>query len=360
MGGTQGSVASTFQDVERHAAIHIYATSCRKKELGSKCSSALRAEKNGTECRATLTVRPSELDLQTHQDVFPRRIAPFNDANTYHDMEIHKEMIGKKVAWITGSGAPRVGQAIAKYFATQGFQIALHANNSVNNGMQCASELKRNGTEAIVVQGSVEDSDFAKDSVHQIVQHFGRLDVLVNSAAIWDWRSFEETTAEDVRRQFEVNTLGTFLCSHAAGLQMVAQPTGGSIVLIGDWAVLRPYRDFSAYFAGKGAIETMTRSLAVELATRNPSVRVNAILPGPVMLDPSISPAKADAILEDCLLKRLGRPEDVAQAAYFLATNEFITGVCIPVDGGRSIYSGSSMDAIAHPTVRSSLRRSAD
>ncbi len=279
-----------------------------------------------------------------------------NDANTSHKMEMHKEMIGEKVAWITGSGAPRVGQAIARYFATQGFQIALHANTSIENAMKCASELKQNGTDAIVVQGSVEDSDFAKASVQQIVQYFGRLDVLVNSAAIWDWRSIEETTAEDVRRQFEVNTLGTFLCSQAAGLQMVTQPTGGSIVLIGDWAVLRPYPDFSAYFAGKGAIETMTRSLAVELAIRNPSVRVNAILPGPVMLDQSLSTAKADAIRQDCLLKRLGRPEDVAQAVYFLATNEFITGVCIPVDGGRSIYSGSLMDAIAHPTVRSSLR----
>ena len=261
-------------------------------------------------------------------------------------------MTSKPVAWVTGSGAPRVGQAIARYFATRGFRIALHSNTSIENGLECASELKRKGTDAIVVQGSVEDAEFANSSVHQIVMHFGRLDVLVNSAAIWDWRSLEKTTAQDVRRHFEVNTLGTFLCSQAAGLQMASQPTGGSIVLVGDWAVLRPYPDFSAYFVGKGAIETMTRSLAVELATRNPAVRVNAIMPGPVMLDPTISPAKAEAILHQCLLKRLGRPEDIAHAAYFLATNEFITGACIPVDGGRSIYAGSTMDAMAHPTFK--------
>jgi pteridine reductase len=100
----------------------------------------------------------------------------------------------------------------------------------------------------------------------------------------------------------------------------------------------------------------MTRSLAVELATRNPAVRVNAILPGPVMLDPSISTEKAYAIREQCLLKRHGQPEDVAHAAYFLATHEFITGVCLPVDGGRSIYAGHSTDAIAHP----SFHRKAD
>ncbi len=256
----------------------------------------------------------------------------------------------KPVAWITGSGAQRVGQAIAKYFAMRGYRIALHANQSMQSAMDTISELNRAGTEAIVVQGAVEAPDFGKTSVQHIVQHFGRIDVLVNSAAIWDWKSFEEITAQDVQRQFEVNTLGTFLCSQAAGMQMVSQLSGGSIVLVGDWAVSRPYPDFSAYFAGKGAIETMTRSLAVELAIRNPAVRVNAIMPGPVMLASTISPERADAIQRQCLLKRHGRPDDVAHAAYFLATNEFVTGVCIPVDGGRSIYAGPSTDAIAHAT----------
>ena len=271
-------------------------------------------------------------------------------SSTQKTLERNVEMVEKRVAWITGSGAPRVGQVIAKYFASQGYQIALHANQSYEIALQCASDMIQSGTDTIVVQGSVEEPDFAKTSVHRIVQHFGRLDVLVNSAAVWDWRPFEETTAQDIQRQFEVNTLGTFLCSQAAGLHMASQPSGGAIVLIGDWAVLRPYPDFSAYFASKGAIETMTRSLAIELAIRNPSIRVNAILPGPVMLDPTISTEKANAIVQQCLLKRLGQPEHVAQAAYFLATHEFITGVCIPVDGGRSIYAGPSHDAIAHPT----------
>ncbi len=256
--------------------------------------------------------------------------------------------VEKPVAWITGSGSPRVGQVIARYFADRGFRIAIHANKSVENATDIKTELNRSGTEALVVTGAIENHEFAKSSVQRIVQSFGRIDVLVNSAAIWDWKSFEETSAADVQRQFEVNTLGSFLCSQAAGLQMVLQPTGGAIVLVGDWAVSRPYPDFSAYFVGKGAIETMTRSLAVELATRNPAVRVNAILPGPVMLAPTISLERANAIKQQCLLKRHGKPEDVAHAAYFLATNDFVTGVCIPVDGGRSVYAGPSTDAIAH------------
>jgi pteridine reductase len=257
-----------------------------------------------------------------------------------------------KVAWITGSGAPRVGQTIARYFAAQGYRIAIHANTSIDSAQQCASELAREGTESIILQGSVADPRFATHSVLQIVERFGRLDVLVNSAAVWDHQSFERTTAEDVLRQFETNTLGTFLCSQAAGLQMVTQCDGGAIVLIGDCAVLHPYPDFSAYFASKGAIETMTRSLAVELATRNPAIRVNAILPGPVMMSSDISAATMNTIREQSLLKRDGSPEHVAQAAYFLATHEFITGVCVPVDGGRSIYAGHSADAIAHPTYK--------
>ena len=272
------------------------------------------------------------------------------NTNLSNNEEPSQEMREKRVAWITGSGALRVGQVIAKHFASQGYRIALHANTSFEIAAKCASEMIQSGTDAIVLRGSVEEPAFAKTSVQRIVKHFGRLDVLVNSAAVWDWQPFEETTAQDVQRQFEVNTLGTFLCSQAAGLHMTLQHSGGAIILVGDWAVLRPYPDFSAYFAGKGAIETMTRSLAIELATRNPAVRVNAILPGPVMLDPSISPESANRIKQQCLLKRHGKPEHVAQAAYFLATHEFITGVCLPVDGGRSIYAGPSMDAIAHPT----------
>lgn len=261
--------------------------------------------------------------------------------------------VSRPVAWVTGSGAKRVGHFIAKRFAQAGYRIVLHANQSMDLAAQFASELRADGTEAMVVQGVVQDPSFADRAVQQIVGQFGRLDVLVNSAAIWDWKPFDQVTVDDVRKQFEVNTLGTFLCSRAAGLQMEQQPSGGAILLIGDWAVHRPYRHFAPYFVGKGSIETMTRSLAVELAARNPNIRVNAILPGPVMLDDSISPDSAERIRQQSLLKRHGSPDDVANAAVFLAQQPFITGVSLPVDGGRSIYSGDQWDAIAHPTFAS-------
>ena len=256
----------------------------------------------------------------------------------------------RPVAWVTGSGAARVGQQIAKRFAIAGYRIVIHANKSVDRAQDFAHELANVGTDSFIVQGDLGDPSFATNAVERIKQRFGRLDVLVNSAAVWDWKSFDQITPQDVQRQFEINTLGTFLCSQQAGLAMTQQESGGAIVLLGDWAVVRPYRNFSAYVVGKGSIETMTRSLAVELANRNPRIRVNAVLPGPVMLDESIGEAYADKIANDCLLKRLGTPHDVAEAAFFLTQQQFITGVCLPVDGGRTIFADGGTDSIAHPT----------
>ena len=119
---------------------------------------------------------------------------------------------------------------------------------------------------------------------------------------------------------------------------MVAQPSGGVIVNIGDWAEVRPYLDYAAYFSSKGAVTAMTRSFAVELGTRNPNVRVNAILPGPVMLPPDLPEAERKQAIDATLVKREGSPKNIAQAVLALVENDFITGVCLPVDGGRTIY----------------------
>ena len=103
---------------------------------------------------------------------------------------------------------------------------------------------------------------------------------------------------------------------------------------IGDWAVERPYRNYGAYFASKGAIPTLTRVFAVELA---PKVRVNAVLPGPVAMPDSLSEAERSRAVAGTLLQRVGKPQNVADAVLALLQNDFITGVCLPVDGGRTI-----------------------
>jgi pteridine reductase len=182
-----------------------------------------------------------------------------------------------------------------------------------------------------------------KRLVDEVLAHFGRVDVLVNAAAIWKSQPLEHVTAEHVRRHFEVNTLGSFLCSQRVGLEMVKQPEGGSIIMIGDWAIERPYRNYAAYFPSKGAIPAMTRSLAVELGARNPRVRVNCIHPGPVMLPDEMPAAERESVIQRTLVKREGQPVNVAQAVLFLVQDDFVNGVCLAVDGGRTIYAGDNL-----------------
>jgi pteridine reductase len=142
-----------------------------------------------------------------------------------------------------------------------------------------------------------------------------------------------------VRRHFELNTLAVFEAGRYAGLKMAAQQSGGAIINLGDWAIERPYQDYAAYFPSKGAIPALTRSLAVELAARNPRIRVNAVLPGPVMLPDDLSESERQKAIAGTLVKHEGSPQNVADAVVFLAENDFVTGVCLPVDGGRTISS---------------------
>lgn len=242
-----------------------------------------------------------------------------------------------KVALVTGSGKRRVGNAVAEALAAKGYAIALHYNTSADEARQTAARLRSLGVRCEPFQADLADEVQVDRLFDDAVKTFGRLDVLVCAAAVWIPKPLEETTAEDVRRQFDINTLGTFLCCKRAGLLMAGQPSGGSIITIGDWAVERPYPEYAAYFLSKGAIPTMTRMLAVELARRNPAIRVNCILPGPVMLPENLSQPEVQGVVAATLVKRPGRPENVAQAVLSFVENDFLTGVCLPVDGGRTI-----------------------
>ena len=245
-----------------------------------------------------------------------------------------------RVALITGSGKRRVGWHVAEALAGRGYAIALHYRRSSAEAQETVDQFRRGGITAEAFPADLGDEGATRRFVHQVLDRFGRIDVLVNAASIWEKKRLEDTTADDVRRHFEANVLGTFLVSQQAGLAMVGQPEGGGIVTIGDWAESRPYRDYPAYFATKGAIPTLTRCLAVELGTRNPRVRVNAILPGPVMLPPDLPAAEREEAIAGTLVRREGSPANIAQAVLYLVENDFVTGSCLTVDGGRTIYDG--------------------
>jgi pteridine reductase len=245
-----------------------------------------------------------------------------------------------RVALVTGSGAPRVGNCVARTLAARGYNVALHANTSLAGARATAEELNRDGRDAIALQADLRDEAAARRLIDSTVAHFGRIDALVNCAAIWERKPLEQITADDVRRHFEANVLGTFLCCQRAGLVMVEQPEGGTIVNFGDWAIVRPYLNYAASFPSKGAIPALTRVMAVELGHRNARVRVNAIMPGPIMLPESLAPEERATAVGSTLVRREGSAQNVADAVVLLLENDFITGACLTVDGGRSIFAG--------------------
>ena len=252
-------------------------------------------------------------------------------------------MTTRRVALVTGSGKRRVGWHVADALARRGYALAVHYRTSAAEAAETIATLREHGGDAFGFQADLADESAVRSMVGGVLDRFGRIDALVNCAAAWKKKRLEEVTATDVRGFFEVNTLGTFLCSQHAGLAMVRQAEGGCIVNLGDWAEARPYLDHAAYFASKGAIPTLTRCLAVELGTRNPRVRVNCILPGPVFLPPTYSEKERLRVVNATLVKREGRPENITQAVLFFLDNDFVTGVCLPVDGGRTVFAPDSI-----------------
>jgi pteridine reductase len=244
------------------------------------------------------------------------------------------------VALITGAGKKRVGWHVANALAQRKYRLAIHYRSSAAEAAETVEYLRGRGVEAEEFAADLTDELAVRGMVENVLKRFGRIDVLVNVAAIWQSKKLEEVKSEDVRQHLETNTLATFLCCQQVGLAMAKQPYGGSIITIGDWACERPYLNYAAYFPSKGAIPTLTRTMAVELGTRNPKVRVNCILPGPVMLPPDLPAAERQEAINATLVKREGSPRNIALAVLHFIDNDFVTGACLPVDGGRTIYAG--------------------
>lgn len=246
-------------------------------------------------------------------------------------------MTSPGVALITGSGKRRVGWHVAEALGERGYALAIHYRSSQAEAQETVEEFTRRGFSAAAFRAELSDEQQVKQLIADVLNRFGQLDALVHTAAIWQPQPLEDITAAEVRNYLEVNTLATFLCCQQAGLAMVKQPNGGGIVTFGDWATARPYLNYAAYFASKGAIATLTRTFAVELAARNPRVRVNCLEPGPVMLPLDLSEEERNGAIAGTLVKREGSPQNIAQAVIHLLENDFVTGTCLPIDGGRTI-----------------------
>lgn len=231
-----------------------------------------------------------------------------------------------RVALVTG-GAGGIGAEVVRALASRGYAVAIHAHGAFSEARDLAADLEAAGVPSLAVTANLRDDGAVRALVHRVADHFGRIDAVVTCALVGRGCPLEEVTADDLRTQFDVNCIGTFVAAQEAGMTMVHQADGGCIVVVGDAAVVRPAPGQAGVVAGRAALPAVVRSLAVELAARNPRVRVNAVLSGvEVAADQATAPAA-----------RAGTPGHVAHAVLFLLDNDFVTGVCLPVDGGRDL-----------------------
>jgi 3-oxoacyl-[acyl-carrier protein] reductase len=245
-----------------------------------------------------------------------------------------------KVAIVTGS-AVGIGREIALAYGREGAKVVVNFSKSVEEADETARLVTATGAEAIVVQADVTVAEQAQRLIDTAVARFGRLDVLVNNAGATrfvDFSDLDGLTEEVWDSLFAVNVKGAFWCARAAAKVMQAQPEGGAIINIVSQAGLRPAGSSIAYCVAKAGEVHLTRCLAKALG---PAIRVNAIAPGFIAETrwnvgrPNLAAAQA-AAANAALLKRVGYPADIAEAAVFLGgAGAYVTGHVLVVDGGR-------------------------
>jgi NAD(P)-dependent dehydrogenase (short-subunit alcohol dehydrogenase family) len=241
--------------------------------------------------------------------------------------------IAGRVALVTG-GARRVGRAIATALAREKMDIAIHYNSSRAEALQLAKDLRAAfGVKAAPFQADLKNIRQIQRLVSGVSSDLGPVGLLVNSASLYERDSLQSTTPQSWDRHLNTNLKGPFFLCQAV-VPVMKKSSGGHIINIVDWAAIRPYADYLPYCLSKAGLLALNTALAKELA---PEIRVNAILPGPVLLPEGSSKAFLNAVLRATPLRRLGSPEDIAHAVVFLAKSDFITGAALPVDGGRLI-----------------------
>jgi NAD(P)-dependent dehydrogenase (short-subunit alcohol dehydrogenase family) len=242
----------------------------------------------------------------------------------------------KKVAIITG-GASGIGLAIARKFSKEGVTTVIVGRDTRKLKDAC----KEMGKNAHYVACDLADLSAIPALVQDVIDRFGRIDILVNNAGINMKKEIADVTDDDYQKVILTNQTSTFSLTRAVA-GFMGEQEGGSILNISSMASQYGLPYVIAYSASKSAIEGMTRAMAVELAQAG--IRVNCIAPGFIKTNMSSvaldkDPERKKKVLSRTPLGRLGKPEEVANAAWFLVSDEasFITGVVLPVDGGNSV-----------------------
>jgi 3-oxoacyl-[acyl-carrier protein] reductase len=244
-----------------------------------------------------------------------------------------------KVAVVTGA-SKGIGAAIAKQLAADGASVVVNYSTGREGAEQVVAEIGKAGGKAIAVGGSVAKEAEITALFAEAKKAFGKVDILVNNAGVYNFMPVEQVGAEEFRRQFDTNVLGLLLVTKAASPLFPAE--GGSIVNISSVVSTLAPAGGSIYAATKGAVDTITRTLAKELGPRG--IRVNAVNPGLVITEGTQTAGIVGSDFEKTAiagtpLGRAGRPEDIAPPVAFLASDDarWITGETIYVSGGAAI-----------------------
>lgn len=239
-----------------------------------------------------------------------------------------------KTVLITG-GAKRIGRAVGLHLAAAGADVAITFLSSEREAQRTVVDLSSAGVRALSLRCDVRDEQQVKATVKELVREFGRLDILVNNAALYETVDFEKITIAQWENIFATNTRAPYLVSRVAATELRKQK--GKIINLGSLGGLRPWVDHGHYCASKAALEMLNRLMAKAYA---PEIAVNCVAPGMIDLGEKKPSAFLQKLAQKTPMKRNGTPGDITEAVLFFATApHFITGQTLVVDGGLGLVS---------------------
>jgi len=234
-------------------------------------------------------------------------------------------------ALVTGAGR-RLGQAIAVGLARAGCDVAVHYHGSKTGAEETARDVRAAGRRAELLDADLYDAEAARGLADRAAVALGRLEIVVNSAAIMVTQPVETVTPDSWDDTLDLNLRAVFFVAQGAIPHL--RRAKGKIVNLADVAGFEPWPTYVPHCVSKAGVVMLTKALARALA---PDVTVNAVAPGPVLLPDAWDAATREHIRETTPLQRLGAPGDVVSAVRFLLESDFVTGTILVVDGGRLI-----------------------
>ena len=252
--------------------------------------------------------------------------------------------LDQKVALITGSDSG-IGRAIAILFALEGATVVVNYAHNQQKAEEVQQTIEKTGGKVLVLQADVSQYQQAMGLIQQTVEHFNRLDIMVNNAGMEIHSPFLDVSEDQWDRVLNVDLKGPFFCAQAAAREMVKRKMAGRIINISSIHEDIAMPKNAPYCCAKGGLRMMTRTISQELAPYN--ITVNNIAPGaihtPIDADVEADPEKMNALLAEIPLHRMGQPDEVAKLALYLASDAaaYVTGSTYIIDGGLAVFAGA-------------------